>query len=50
VPKVLWRQAELQGRAGREDDERATLQLLAERYPRHEHGARAAKELAKRTI
>ena len=50
VPKILWRLAEVQRTAGREDDELATLKLLAERYPRHEHGAKAVKELAKRAI
>ena len=50
VPKILWRLAEVQRTAGREDDELATLKLLAERYPRHEHGAKAVKELAKRTL
>jgi membrane associated rhomboid family serine protease len=50
VPKVLWRLAEIQRTAGREDAELATLKLLAERYPRHEHGAKAIKELAKRAI
>ena len=50
VPKVLWRLAEIHREAGREDQELVTLQLLAERYPRHEHGARAVKELAKRQV
>lgn len=50
VPKVLWRKAEIQGRAGDEAGELATLQLLAERYARHEYGERAVKELAKRRL
>jgi hypothetical protein len=50
VPKVQWRLAELHAQNGREDLELATLQHLAERYPRHEHGAMAAKALAKRSI
>jgi membrane associated rhomboid family serine protease len=48
VPKALWRLAVHHGRAGREAEETELLTLLAERYGRHEHGAKAAKELAKR--
>ena len=36
------------GRAGREAVETELLTLLAERHGRHECGAKAAKELAKR--
>jgi membrane associated rhomboid family serine protease len=50
VPKVQYRLAELHAQNGREDLELATLQHLAERYPRHEHGAMAAKALAKRSV
>ncbi len=48
IPKALWRLAVHHGRAGRDAEETELLTLLAERYGRHEHGAKAAKELAKR--
>lgn len=48
VPKALWRLAVFHGRAGRDAEETELLTLLAERYGRHDHGAKAAKELAKR--
>jgi membrane associated rhomboid family serine protease len=50
LPKALWRLAVHHGRAGREADETELLELLAQRYGRHEHGAKAAKELAKRAV
>ena len=50
VPKVLWRLAELHAQSGNTDEELATLKHLAERYPRHEHGALAVKALAKRGL
>ena len=48
VPKALWRLAVVHGRAGRDADETELLKLLADRYGRHEHGIKAARELAKR--
>ncbi len=48
VPKALWRLAVFHGRAGRDAEEMELLTILAERFGRHEHGAKAAKELAKR--
>lgn len=48
VPKALWRLAVFHGRAGRDAQEIELLEILAQRYGRHEHGAKAAKELAKR--
>lgn len=48
VPKALWRLAVHHGRAGRDAEETELLELLAERYGRHEYGAKAANELAKR--
>jgi membrane associated rhomboid family serine protease len=50
LPKALWRLAVHHGRAGREAEETELLTLLAERYGRHEFGAKAAKELAKRAV
>jgi membrane associated rhomboid family serine protease len=46
VPKVLWRLAELHREAGRADLATQTLQGLARRFPRDEHGKRAAQSLA----
>jgi hypothetical protein len=50
LPKALWRLAVHHGRAGREAQETELLTLLAERYGRHDYGAKAAKELAKRAV
>lgn len=50
LPKALWRLAVHHGRAGREAEETELLKLLAERHGRHEFGAKAAKELAKRSV
>lgn len=50
VPKVLYRLSELHAQAGDGAAERELLTFLAERYPRHEHGAKAARELAKREV
>jgi membrane associated rhomboid family serine protease len=49
VPKILWRLSELHAQSGNAGEELATLKHLAERYPRHEHGALAVKALAKRS-
>ncbi|MBL9019890.1 MAG: rhomboid family intramembrane serine protease [Myxococcales bacterium] len=50
LPKVLYRLSELHARLGDEAAELELLKLLAERYGRHEYGAKAARELAKRSV
>lgn len=45
TPKVMWRLAQVHGDQGNHEGERATLTALAKRFPRDEHGKKAAKSL-----
>jgi membrane associated rhomboid family serine protease len=45
LPKVLWRLVHIHREAGEYELERATLATLAQRFPRHEHGEAAQREL-----